>query len=74
MTEQQIADISSLGWTITKCRDGRTFVSTPNKEFSIDEDFGIFWVNEQVAENKYESIDAFSKLEDAINLVKAWMK
>ena len=42
--------------------------------FSKEEDFDAFWIYERSGENEYTSVDAFSKFEDAIDSVKAWLK
>lgn len=74
MVEEQIAEVGLLGWFVSKTEDGRTMIETPNGEFIIEEDFDAFWVYEQTNTNEYQSVDAFSKFEDAINLVKSWLK
>ncbi|UCR74269.1 hypothetical protein [Klebsiella phage vB_KpnM_5N] len=74
MVEEQIAEIGLLGWFVSKTKDGRNLIETPNGEFIIEDDFDAFWVYERSGENEYTSVDAFSKFEDAINLVKAWLK
>ncbi|UJP30246.1 hypothetical protein [Klebsiella phage Kpn6N] len=74
MVEEQIAEIGLLGWFVSKTKDGRNLIETPNGEFIIEDDFDAFWVYERSGENEYTSVDAFSKFEDAINLVKTWLK
>lgn len=74
MVEEQIAEIGLLGWFVSKTKDGRNLIETPNGEFIIEDDFDAFWVYERSGENEYTSVDAFSKFEDAINLVKKWLK
>ena len=74
MVEEQIAEIGLLGWFVSKTKDGRNLIETPEGEFIIEEDFDAFWIYERSGENEYTSVDAFSKFEDAINMVKAWLK
>lgn len=74
MVEEQITEIGLLGWFVSKTKDGRNLIETPNGEFIIEDDFDAFWVYERSGENEYTSVDAFSKFEDAINLVKTWLK
>lgn len=74
MTESNINDLAIIGWFVSKTKDERTLIETPNGEFIIEEDFDAFWVYERTNTDEYTSVDAFSKFEDAINLVKAWLK
>ena len=74
MVEEQIAEIGLLGWFVSKTKDGRNLIETPEGEFIIEEDIDAFWIYERSGENEYISVDAFSKFEDAINMVKAWLK
>lgn len=74
MVEEQIVEIGLLGWFVSKTKDGRNLIETPEGEFIIEEDFDAFWIYERSGENEYTSVDAFSKFEDAINMVKAWLK
>ncbi|WAB00371.1 hypothetical protein [Klebsiella phage JY1] len=74
MTEEQIVEVGLLGWFISKTPDGRNTIETPNGEFIIEEDFDAFWIYERSGENEYTSVDAFTKFEDAIDSVKAWLK
>lgn len=74
MVEEQIAEIGLLGWFVSKTKDGRNLIETPEGEFIIEEDFDAFWIYERSGENEYTSVDAFSKFEDVINLVKKWLK
>ncbi|AWY06953.1 hypothetical protein KNT92_gp058 [Klebsiella phage Mineola] len=74
MVEEQIAEIGLLGWFVSKTKDGRNLIETPEGEFIIEDDFDAFWVYERSGENEYTSVDAFSKFEDAIDTVKKWLK